>query len=303
MNNNRLAWILLLVLSGIWGCSFILIKRALVVFTPEEAATLRIAASSIFLFLVGFHKLKKIKLSQAHFYIFAGLCGNLVPAFLFSFAQTRLDSSVAGILNALSPLFSLLVGRIFFKQMLLRMQVSGILLSFGGATCLSIAASGGLGSFNVYALLIVLATFLYGTNINFIKFKIQNEDPVLTSVASLLLVSPIAWVYLGFSGFWQKAATAPLFWQALGAVSILGILGSGLALILFNVLLKITNPVFASLVTYIMPLVAIAIGLYDGESFGWQHFISVLLIAAGVYCVKISTPTLGQPSVANEDKK
>lgn len=303
MSKNSLAWLLLIILALIWGCSFILIKEALIIFAPDELGAMRIAFTSIFLLLVGFKKLKDIRLQKAHLYIVAGLCGNLIPSFLFAFAQTRLESSVAGVLNALSPLFSLLIGWGIFKQKMLKLQALGIFLSFIGATCLSVAASGGLGSFNVYALLVVLATFCYGMNINFIKHKIKSDDPILVSVASILLVSPLAWCYLLFTDVWQQMDGSPQLLVSLGAVVLLAVFSSGLALILFNILLKLTNPVFASMVTYLMPVVSISIGVYVGEPFDLLHFGSVLLIAIGVYVVQKSSPLSQKPLTDKDAEK
>src|SRR5258708_5821770 len=165
--------ILLISLSMIWGTSFILIKQGLKVFTGDEVGALRVSAASLFLLPVALLRLRELKQIHMGKLFLAGLMGTFFPAFLFGIAQTRIASSVAGILNTLSPVWTVITGALFFHQRFRPIAIVGIVISFGGTLLLALSRSGGsLGGFNTYALLIVLACVLYGTNLNWVKYKI-----------------------------------------------------------------------------------------------------------------------------------
>jgi drug/metabolite transporter (DMT)-like permease len=282
-----LPWMLLTVLSLIWGTSFILIKKGLVVFQPDEVATLRIVAASVVLFPFALRRLKDVRWRHIGLLFVVGLLGNLLPSFLFSFAQTRIDSSVAGILNALTPLFTMLVGVMVFHQVITRKLVVGMIIAFSGTLFLMLAGSGlDLTGLNFYALLIVLATSMYGTNLNLIKFKIAELRALTITSISLAMVGPIAAVYLfGFTDFVHKAQHAEGAWVSLSAVVGLGVVSTGLATVMFNKLVKMTTPIFTSSVTYVMPMIAVAWGLVDGEILLPGHLIGMACIILGVYLV------------------
>lgn len=273
------------VLTLIWGTSFILIKQGLKVFAPDEVGALRVSAAALFLLPIAVTQLRELK-SEHYWKLFAsGMMGIFIPAFLFATAQTRMDSSVAGIINTLTPIFTMIIGAIIFKQRFRGITIVGILLGFGGATLLSISRSGGsIGGINLFALLIVLACFFYGSNLNFIKFNIPDLRSMTITSVSLLLIGPLAIVYLfGFTDFTQKFSTHDGAWRAFGFIVLLGFMSTAVATILFNRLVKISTPLFASSVTYVMPIVAVMWGVLDGEQLGVGHFIGMIAIIGGVY--------------------
>jgi drug/metabolite transporter (DMT)-like permease len=280
-------WLLLAVLSLIWGTSFILIKKGLVVFSPDEVATLRIVAASVVLFPFAISRFKHIKLRHIGLLLVVGLIGNLIPSFLFSFAQTEIDSSVAGILNALTPLFTMLVGAIAFHQVITGRVVAGMVIAFSGTAFLILAGSGlDITGLNFFVLFIVLATAMYGTNLNLIKYKITELNALTITSISLTLVGPIAAIYLfGFTDFVHKAQYADGALTSLIAVVGLGVVSTGMATVMFNKLVKMTTPIFTSSVTYIMPMIAVGWGLLDGETLLIGHFIGMAFIILGVYLV------------------
>jgi drug/metabolite transporter (DMT)-like permease len=284
-NNKGTAIFLLIALSLIWGTSFILIKQGLKVFSPEEVGSLRVAAATIFLLPFAFLRWKELKQGD-HIKLFAsGMMAIFIPAFLFALAQTRLQSSVTGILNTLSPLWAMLLGALLFKQRFRGYAVVGLLISFGGAIILALArAEGAIGGFNAYALLVVLACAFYGANVNFIKFNVQGLSSLTITSVSLLLIWPFALVYLfGFTDFVQKLSTQPGAWQAAGFIVILALMSTAVANLIFNKLLQISTPLFASSVTYIMPIVSVMWGVLDGEKLYMGHFIGMVAILGGVY--------------------
>jgi drug/metabolite transporter (DMT)-like permease len=284
-NKRFSAIILLLALSLIWGTSFILIKQGLKIFSPDEVGALRVAAAFIFLLPMAIQHLKELKPGD-HWKLFvSGMLAVFIPAFLFAVAQTHLNSSLAGILNTLSPIWTMLIGAIFFSQRFRGWAIAGIVISFVGCVILAMArADGGLGAFNVYALLIVLACACYGTNLNFLKFKITYLQPMTIISVSLLLIAPLAYVYLfGFTDFTYKMIHVEGAWRAFGFILILALMSTAVANLLFYKLLKISSPLFASSVTYVMPIVSVMWGLIDGEVLLAGHFIGMALILGGVF--------------------
>lgn len=284
-SNRGNAIVLLIILTLIWGTSFILIKLGLKVFAPNEVGALRVTAAGLFLLPAALVRIKE--LTKDHYWklFLSGMMGIFIPAFLFATAQTRMDSSVAGMLNTLTPIFTLIVGSVIFKIKFKTLAVIGIMLGFVGAIVLMFARSGGeLGSINVFALLIVIACIFYASNLNFIKYKITDLNALTITSTSVLLISPLAIVYLlAFTDFTTKLNTVEGAWKACGFVVLLGVMSTAIATFLFNRLVKISTPLFASSVTYLMPIVAVGWGLLDGESLGLGHFIGMAAVIAGVY--------------------
>lgn len=284
-NNRGKAIFLLIVLSLIWGTSFILIKQGLKVFSPDEVGSLRVAAAAVFLLPFGLLRWRELKKGDHLKLFISGMMAIFIPAFLFAMAQTRLQSSVTGILNTLSPMWAMLLGALLFNQRFRPIAVFGLLISFGGAIILALArADGAIGGFNSYALLVVLACAFYGANVNFIKFSVKGLGSLTITSVSLLLIWPFAVVYLfGFTDFTQKLATVPGAWQAMGYIVILGLMSTAVANLIFNKLLQISSPLFASSVTYLIPVVSVLWGVLDGEKLYLGHFIGMVTILGGVF--------------------
>lgn len=277
--------LLLIVLSLIWGTSFILIKQGLKVFSPDVVGALRVSAACIILLPLSLPRLRELKPGDHVNIAMSGLIGIFIPAFLFATAQTKLDSSLAGILNTLSPLWTMIVGALFFQQRFRGYAVVGILISFGGTVLLALSRSGGsITGFNAYALLIVAACALYGVNVNWVKFRVVGVSSVTLTSVSMLLVGPLAIVYLlAFTDFITTLTTQPGAWRAAGFIVLLALMSTAVAGLLFNKLIRVSTPIFASSVTYIMPLVAVSWGLLDGEQLTSGHYIAMLAIIGGVY--------------------
>lgn len=284
-NNRGTAVFLLIVLTLIWGTSFILIKQGLKVFAPDEVGALRVTSAGLFLLLPALIRIKELTKENYWKLFLSGMMGIFIPAFLFATAQTRMDSSVAGMLNTLTPIFTLSIGAIIFRQKFKSLAVVGILLGFVGAIVLMFARSGGtLGAINVFAILIVIACIFYACNLNFIKYKITDLNALTITSISVLLISPLAIIYLlEFTEFTTKLQTVEGAWRACGFIVLLGIMSTAIATFLFNRLVKISTPLFASSVTYLMPIVAVGWGLFDGELLGLGHFIGMAAVIVGVY--------------------
>ncbi len=285
-NTDFLAWALLFILALIWGSSFILIKKGLTVYSASEVGAIRIVAAYMFLIPMAIQSLNKIQRKHWPFIFAVGMFGSFLPAFLFATAQTRIPSSVAGILNALTPLFTMFMGTLLFSQRVNNLVKVGLLLGFLGSGALMFAGGTGGIEFNSYALFIVLATLFYATNLNLIKFKLADISARAITSLSLFIVGPMALLHLLLNtDFLQKTAYGEGAFMALVALSVLGIVGTAIALILFNQLVKITSPIFTSSVTYIIPIVAVIWGLIDGERLFFWHYLGMMFIILGVYLV------------------
>ena len=212
-----------------------------------------------------------------------GLVGSLIPAFMFAIAQTQIDSGITGVLNALTPISTIVIGVLLFHQSVKRAQVIGIIIGLVGTILLMTAGSDGGWSFNLYALLILVATVCYGMNLNLIKHKIADLSPLTITGVSLLMASLPATVYLFLGTDFVQQAQQPHAMLSLFSVLILGVVGTAGALIIFNHVVQLTNTVFTSSVTYLIPVVAMLLGVLDGESFGLQHGMGMLAILIGVW--------------------
>ncbi len=276
---------LMIVLALIWGSSFILIKQGLKVFSADQVGAMRVSSAFLFLLPFAFFKLKGLKNHHYPILLFSGMLGIFVPAFLFAFAQTHMNSSVAGIMNTLTPMFTMVIGVLFFSQRFRTIAIVGIVLGFGGAILLILSREEGqITGINYYALLIVLACLCYGMNLNYIKFKIADLSALTITSMSVVLIGPFALTYLlGFTDFTTRVQTAPGGWEAFGFIVLLGMMGTAIATILFNRLVKISTPLFASSVTYIIPIVAVMWGILDNERLVAGHFIGMVAIVGGVY--------------------
>ena len=275
----------MLVLALIWGTSFILMKRGLVVFTPGEVAALRVTVAGIVLLPLAVMKWKGITSAHVPRLFLSGMMGVFIPAFLFTTAQLRISSSVAGILNTLSPLWTMVMGAAIFHVTFKRGAVIGILVGLAGAVILMVSrANGEFTGFNLYGLLIVLACAFYGLNLNFIKFRINDLNSLTITSISVALVAPLGAIYLfGFTDFIEKLNSVPGAWRAFGFVALLAFMSTAVAVSIFNKLVKMTTPLFASTVTYIMPIVSVMWGVLDGEVLIITHFVGMALILCGVY--------------------
>lgn len=275
----------ILFLAFIWGSSFILMKRGLEVYTANQVAALRLFIAFLTLLPFAVNKLKGLSAKTWLFIAMTGILGSGIPAFMFTISQQHINSSMAGILNALTPLFTLLVAVFLFKTKVYWYNVMGVILGFIGAATLVVKDFNALFSGeNIYGLLIVFATFLYGYNTNHVKHRLKNMDGITITALAFFTVGPFAGIYLIFSGV-EVSMTHPKAWEALGYISILAVVGTAISLILWNNLIKKLSAIYASSVTYVIPVFAIMWGILDGESFSFREIISIALIFAGIYLV------------------
>jgi drug/metabolite transporter (DMT)-like permease len=283
-------WALLFTLALIWGSSFILMKKGLFhgglpALSPWQLASARLAIAWLALSPL---LLRHAPLLRAHWLplLGSGVLGNGIPAFLFAAAQTRIDSALSGMLNSLTPLFTLLVGFLFFGMRLRTAHVLGILLGLVGAAGL-VAWQGGASGvrWSPYALLPILGTVCYGFSANIVKRHLYALPAAATACLALSFVGPIGLIGLQATDLAGTLEARPHAWPALGFTALLAVLSSALSLVLWNALLKRTSAVWASSVTYLMPVVAIAWGLSFGESVTAGQFGMIGVVLAGIWLV------------------
>lgn len=287
MQNKKLAWTILLVLSVVWGSSFILMKRGLEAFTSDEVAALRISIAFVFLssFLI---KHYKIDLKKYWFGLFLmGFLGNLIPSFLFTKAETEISSSLTGMLNALTPLFTIIIGSFWLKLKPTGTQISGIVVGLIAAVALMYFDTNNEPSKNAtFGLLVVAATFFYAISVTGIKKYLGDLNAITATVWAFTFTGPVALIYLfGFTDFTVHIKSSPLALQSLGYIAILAIVGTALSVIIYNVLIKQAGAVFASTCTYLIPVVAIIWGLMDYEVVNWIQILSIVVIIFSVYLI------------------
>jgi drug/metabolite transporter (DMT)-like permease len=283
----------------IWGSSFILMKKGLVVYSAEQVASLRLCVAGLTLAPISLWCIFRAGRTYPWKHLaLSALTGSIVPAYLFATAQTELPSSIAGVLNSLSPIFTLLIGALVFRSVVRSIHVVGVVLGWIGAVALVLHRQElhqDAPWFNVS--LILLATMLYGFTANFNK-RFLTHMPAQESIALAFFTAILpTGAYLLTTDFWHLTTHHEKGWQALGAIVLLGSIGSALASVLFMALLKRSSALFAASVTYCIPIVAVVWGTLDGEAMTWHGLLAMSGILLGVYLV--SRPA-SKPSTAQQ---
>ncbi len=290
MPNKNLKWIFLITLSVVWGSSFILIKKGLVGLTALQVGSLRTVFAALFLLVIGFRSLKHIKGKQWKWIAFSGFFGTFFPAYLFSFAETEIDSAIVSILNSTTPLLSMLLGIFLFEAPFIKRKFVGVLVGLVGTAALILTGAAVNPDQNYwYSLLVILASLFYGFNANIIKKHLQTIPALAITTGNFMVIGVPALIVLATTGFFSaEVLTAPRVPLSLLYIAILGVIGTGAALIIFNRLIQISDPVFSTSVTYLVPIVALGWGVLDGEGFTLFQLVSGLLILLGVVIVNTS---------------
>lgn len=283
MQQKWINWLVFALLSLVWGSSFVLIKEGLRSFSPYQVASLRMLFAGLVLVPFAIKALPQIPKEKMGLVLISGVAGNFIPAFLFCIAETQIDSSLAGILNSLTPLFTILVGISFFKVQTNITKIIGVIIGFIGL-CFLFAAGKDMSMRNMsYAGLVLMATLFYGINVNMVGRYLQNIGALnIASVAFSFLVLPSAAI-LFFTGYFNNNFTNQTVIQSTLASAVLGIVGTSLASILFYYLIKRAGVIFGSLVTYGIPIVAVCWGMVYGEKITPMQYVWMGVILIGVF--------------------
>jgi drug/metabolite transporter (DMT)-like permease len=285
MKNQYVKWLYLAILSLVWGSSYILIKWGLVALTPLQLGSLRLLVTTIALLIVGYRSLRGLSKYHLKWLAITGYVGTFFPAFLFAFAQQYIDSAIAAILNALTPLLTIIFGLLFFRIDILKKQYFGVGIGLLGSIGLVWGGLQTASNINpIYTLLILAASCCYAINIHFIKIHLAQVGVMAITLGNFVFMAPAALVVLICSDFFTpQTLSHPEIYPAIGYITILALAGSAFAKYLFNKFVKITSAVFASSVTYTLPIVALFWGVYDGEVITQFQLLSTAVILVGVY--------------------
>lgn len=276
-------WFFLIFLSLIWGSSFILIKRGLVGLTPFQLGSLRMIFAATFLLIVGFKSLKKIKQHQWKFIALTAMMGTFFPAYLFAIAQTQIDSSISAILNSLTPLGTLVLGALVFGLSFQRRQIFGVLIGLAGSVLLVLSGAVNHPGQNYwFATLAIAGALCYAVNVNLIKKYLSDLTPLSITVGNFAVLLIPAFIVLCFSNFFE-VAHLPNVKTSMLFIGILAVAGTCVANVVYFKLIQISSPIFASSVTYMLPLVACFWGILDGESLTLVQGLGAFIVLVGVY--------------------
>lgn len=277
-------WGLFIFLSFIWGSSFILIKEGLVSLSAFQVASLRIFSAGLMLMPMAFSAYKQIPRDKIFLVFLSGVLGSLLPAYLFCIAEQSIDSALAGVLNSLTPIFVLIVGALFFQAITTVRKVAGIVLAFCGSILLFLSQPNfAVNSNALHVSLVVIATLMYGINVNIVHRHLANIPSLQIASLALSLNAIPALIVLFVTGYFSEDFLSRGVLVSSGYSILLGVFGTTLATILFYMLIKKAGAVFSSMVTYAIPFVAIMWGLIDGEKVGWKQGVSLIIILLGVF--------------------
>lgn len=294
MPNKNLKWIFLIILSLVWGSSFILIKKSLVGLNALQVGSFRIIFAAVFLITVGFKRIAKLNIRQWKWVIISGFLGSFLPVYLFAFAETEIDSAIASILNATTPLMTLIFGALFFKSVFTQNKIIGVVIGLLGTFGLILSGASINSDQNyLYSLLVVLAAACYAMNVNILKTRMSDISPLGIAAGNFTALLLPALLILYFTGFFEQKFSEEVKLSVM-FVGILGIVGTGVAMIIFNKLVQISDPVFTTSVTYTIPVVALGWGILDGEVFSSWQLLSAFVILVGVFIVNRSKDLLSR---------
>lgn len=296
MSKMLSSWVLLVVLAMIWGSSFILMKLGMYdekgghVFSSVQVGALRMLIASLVLLPFALKSLKTLKSWKNVLFLFTvGLCGNFLPSFLFTFAETKLSSGMAGMLNSFTSISTILIGFLVFGVRLKWLQIVGVCIALSGLYLMTLYKSGAGQAIHFWHIAaILLATVMYGISLNTIRHKLQHLKPIETTSLAFFLIGFPSLVMVFYSGAPQTLVQHPQGWKSLFFITILSIVGTATAVIIFNKLIKDTSALFASMVTYLIPIVAVIIGLNFGEKIHGHQIVAMFIVIGGVVLVNLA---------------
>jgi len=283
-------YFILFILGAIWGSSFILMKLGLRSFTPVEVALLRISISFLVLSPFVIYHIRTIPKDKWKWLALAGIFGNGIPAFMFALGLSRINSSLAGIINSTSPLFTMIVGTLFFSISFKKESVWGIFIGLIGTVYLIVFGSTGKGDTDyLYVLFPLIGSICYGFSSNIIKLKLKELKPIVVTGGALMCMAPFTIAAVFIMEVPQKIISSPLNQESFLYVCVLATMSTSLAVLIFNYLIKQTTVLFASSVTYLVPMFAMAFGFIKGEALSLHYFLGMAIIVGGVWLTGKST--------------
>jgi len=285
MSSRFISWALFTLLSLIWGSSFILMKIGYEALTPTQIAGVRIFSGGLVFVPIAIFHIRKVPGKKILLLVIAGLTGNFIPAFLFTAAITKLDSSLEGILNSLTPIWVVIMGIVIFKDKIENRKIIGVLIGFVGLVLLTLSQNELNLDHLGYSSLVILATLCYGFNVQMVSHYLKGIPSFHIATISLALMTIPAGIVLWYNGFFElDFSDATIQWSTIASL-MLGLGGSAIGNILFYALVNRAGALFTSLVTYAIPFVALLWGIQSGEKVTWEEIGCLAIILSGVYLV------------------
>jgi len=285
MDDKKLKWIFLVILSVIWGSSFILIKKGLIGLTAYQLGSLRIVFTAIFLFIIGFNSFKKIEKRHYKPVVISAFLGTFIPVYMFALAETEIDSSIASILNSLTPLNTLIFGFFFFKMTFNKSQLFGVIIGLVGTLILIVSGANLNPDQNYwFSVFVLIASVCYAFNVSIIKTYLQDLNAMSIAVGNFAVITIPALIVLMCTGFFKsEVITSDIVQTSMLYLGLLAIFGTGIAKVMFNRLVQISTPIFSSSVTYTIPIIALVWGVLDGEKINMAQILATGIILLGVF--------------------
>jgi drug/metabolite transporter (DMT)-like permease len=271
-------WLLFASVGTIWGSSFLFIAIGLESFEPGLITWLRI--------LFGAAALWPLRRARVRFdredvprLIALSIAWVVIPFTLFPLAQGSVSSAIAGMLNGAAPIFTAVIAAILLRRAPGPRQLLGIPIGFIGVAAIALSAASGGRSQALGVAMILVATICYGIAFN-IATPLQQRYGSLPVMAAILAIGAVPTAPLGIASI----AGSTFAWDALVAVAVLGFVGTGFAFVLMGRLVGRVGPTRASIVGYLIPVVALLLGvLLRGDDVGPFALIGVALVIVGAY--------------------
>lgn len=266
-------------------------KKGLVYFSPLQVSMLRIVFACLALLPYLPKAIKNVQKKDLQFALAIAVVGSGIPSYLFPLAISNIDSAVAGIINALTPVFTMIFGVILFKTKSNFTKILGLSIALVGAGFLVFLNNNGAQklNFNWYALAAVVATICYGLSSNILKAKLNHVNAAQLTSLTFFIIGPFALIILLSTDFIDIVKSDYAAFSSIFYIFLLGVLGTGFALVVFNFLIRRTDALYASSVTFLIPIIAVFWGMLDGEKIGIYHLVGLITILIGVYLMNNSS--------------
>ncbi len=262
--------------------------------SPYQVATIRILSAGLLLLPFCVSAIKKIPGKKLPAVFLSGFIGSFIPAYLFCIAETEINSSLAGILNATTPFFTIIIGSLFFQLSTPKQKFLGVLIGFAGMVALPFAGGKDVSFSHVYHIsLVVFATLLYGLNVNVVARYLHHIESIHIASFAFVSLIPICIIILYKTGYFNPVLFSKPFYLSTLAAFTLGAGGTAIATVLFYKMLKSAGAVMASMVTYGIPFFSVMWGLIGGEQINLLEILCLLVILSGVFLVNRRPKGLG----------
>lgn len=285
-SKSLIVYIFYAILVLTWGSSFILMKIGMEFYTPVQVATIRQVSALIVLAGLAVFNIRHIPLNKLGYVLLTAALGMFIPAYLFCYAEAGMSSAIAGILNALTPVFTLVLGALFFKQQILRMQLAGLAIGTIGIALLVLVNAKGQLDLNHFGFFVIMATISYGLNINIVKTHLGDLNPLHVTTVAVMFAGLASLIYPLVTGGFQVWPLTPQNKVPLIASIALGVLGTAMAQLLFYQVIKRSSPIFTSSIVFALPVVAVFWGVLDGEKILAWHYVGMAFIAGAIIVIK-----------------